>query len=386
MAQKEEALHWAVPEGMDPAEEERLYTAFREWVDSMGFGYTAAAGEAAGAELVMLKAFYTPDDVKYCMDMPTDEFFTVADFAEKEGFPEEKAFEILQDMARRGNLYHEIREDGRHYYHNEPAAHGIYEFHAGEFDLNWLGKGLYPTMAGGMLQVVYDAGIPFYRCVPADPSLVRDRDVLPDDDLFEMLKGHRRFCVSPCACLDSSREWMGIHNCDHHVGVCLQTDEMADYYLDDLQLGHEVTYEQAAQMLRRNVEKGFALQTTYAKKNEIICSCNLCHCGILQAAKMFPGDAMNSISRYRIEQDREKWTGTCDIAPHCTMQAITYDEDGYPITDDSCIGCGQCVRACTDGSRILVRKSDDEILPLPDDVWGAYVAMEKNRRAKGALV
>lgn len=47
MAQKEEALHWAVPEGMDPAEEERLYTAFREWVDSMGFGYTAPSSSCS---------------------------------------------------------------------------------------------------------------------------------------------------------------------------------------------------------------------------------------------------------------------------------------------------------------------------------------------------
>lgn len=385
MVKKAEKIHWAVPEGMDSQEEYELYSKFREWVHTMGFGYCAAEGEAAGSELVMLKAFFTPQDIKYCMDMPTDSFFTVRDFAEKENLPEDEAFEILQDMAKRGNMYHEIREDGKHYYHNTPAAHGIYEFHAGDFDENWLGNGLYPTMAGGMLNIVYDAGIPFYRCVPAGKEYVKEGDLLPDDDLFEMLKTHRRFCISPCACLDSSREWMGIENCNHHVGVCLQTDEMADYYLDDLHLGKEATYEQACDLLKHSVDQGLALQTTYAKKNEIICSCSVCHCGILQAAKMFPGDAMNNISHYRIEQDNDKWTGEYDIASHCTMKAISYDENGYPVTDNSCIGCGQCVRACKDGSRILVRKSDEEILDLPEDVWGAYVDMEANRRAKGAL-
>ena len=231
----------------------------------------------------------------------------------------------------------------------------------------------------------YDAGIPFYRCVPADKSLVKKGELLPDDDIFEMLKGHRRFCISPCACLDSSREWMGIENCDHHVGVCLQADEMADYYLDDLHLGKEAIYEQAEALLKHSVEQGLALQTTYATRSEIICSCSLCYCGILQAAKMFPGDAMNNISHYCIEQDNDKWAGEFDIDPVCTMQAISYDEDECPVTDDSCIGCGQCVRACKDGSRILTRKPEEEILELPDDVWGAYVKMEENRRTKGAL-
>ena len=362
--------------------DEEIYRAFQEYLDKFGFGYCAVEG---GHELAMLKEFYTPQEALWCMDMPRNEFFDAQWFADKEGMSLEEAEAALRDMAVRGNIYRERAEDGAMRYHMEPAAHGIYEFHAGDaMNPGWVG-GLYATMGGGMLAQVYDAGIPFYRCVPADKSLVREGDLEDEDDLFEALKTHRRFCVSPCACIQSSREIMGIENCDHERNVCLQTDEMADYYLDDLKLGREVTLEEAEALLRENVQKGLAMQTTFAKRNEIICSCKVCHCGILQAAKMFPGDAMNNISRYRIEFDPEKCIHDGGCAARCTMGAITIGDDGVPVTDASCIGCRQCVIACTPGARILVHKDAEGLDELPEVVWDAYTIMEENRRAKGMI-
>jgi NAD-dependent dihydropyrimidine dehydrogenase PreA subunit len=368
----------------EPSEYDSLYQEYQEYLNRMGFGYCKPQGDAAGTDLVMLKRFYTPQDVEYVLQMPIDTFFTVSDFAKQQDMSEEDAFATLQDLAKRGNIYHEVREDGKHYYHAEPAFHGIYEFHAGEFEPVWLGQGLYPHFGAGMGEQVYDAGVPFYRCVPASEDIVKDGDLLPEDNIFASLKKHRRFCVSPCACVASSRDTLGIKNCDHATGVCLQTDEMADYYLDDLGLGKEISQEQAEKLLRTNVKRGLAMQTTYAQKNEIICSCELCHCGILQAGKAFPGDAMNNISHYVIEYDADKCKhcGTC--ADRCTMQAITM-EDGVPVIDASCIGCGICATSCPERARMLVRKPDDQIRELPEDVWGAYVEMEQFRKAKGAI-
>lgn len=362
--------------------EEEVYREFQEYLDCFGFGYCAVEG---GHEMGMIKEFYTPQDALHCMDMPRDKFFDAQWFAEKEGLKVDEAEAILRDLAVRGNIYRERSDDGKMLYHMEPAAHGIYEFHAGDkMNMNWI-PSLYGVMGGGMLAQVYDAGIPFYRCVPADKSLVREGDLEADDDIFEMLKKHHRFCISPCACLQSSRELMGMHNCDHDGNVCVQTDEMADYYLDDLKLGREATLEEVHDLLKRNVDAGLAIQTTFAKKNEIICSCKVCHCGILQAAKMFPGDAMNNISRYRIDFDKSLCLQDGGCADRCTMGAITIGEDGYPVTDASCIGCGQCVIACSTCARQLVHKDPEGLEDLPELVWDAYTIMEENRRAKGAL-
>ena len=178
--------------------EDEVYRAFQEYLDKFGFGYCAVEG---GHEMAMLKGFYTPQEALWCMDMPRNEFFSAQWFADTEGMTLEQAKETLRDLAVRGNIYREKTADGTMTYHMEPAAHGIYEFHAGKaINANWI-PGLYDTMAGSMLAQVYDAGIPFYRCVPAKSELVRDGDLEPDDDLFAMLSTHRRFCVSPCACL-----------------------------------------------------------------------------------------------------------------------------------------------------------------------------------------
>ena len=117
--------------------EDEIYRAFQEYLDSFGFGYCAVEG---GHELAMLKEFYTPQEALWCMDMPRDKFFDAEWFAEKEGMSVEEAEEKLRDMAVRGNIYREKSAKGKMLYHMEPAAHGIYEFHAGDaMNPGWIG-------------------------------------------------------------------------------------------------------------------------------------------------------------------------------------------------------------------------------------------------------
>ena len=366
---------------------EQVYRDFSAYVNSLSFGYfTVDEGmQAAGADTAMLKTFYTPQEALYVMDMPKDDFFTVEWWAEKQGMSVEDAEAWLVDMCKRGNIYREKR-DGQMLYHNAPAAHGIFEFHAGEaMSPEWLGP-LFGVLGTGTLQVCYDAGIPFYRAVPTGPEVVKEGELLPEDDIFAKLKTHRRFCISPCACLDAVRDNLGQHNCDHPKGVCIQTDEMADFYLDDMGLGRDATLEEVEELLKKSLADDLCIQTTYAQDNEIICQCNICHCGILPALKNWPGDAADKVTNYVIEHDRDTCVkcGTC--AERCPMKVITFDDEGYPvITGEAgpCIGCGVCVMNCPAEARILARK--EETVDYPKTIWDAYPIMEANRRAKGAL-
>ena len=153
---------------LTPKQEEALYHRLRERVNELGFGY----GTAGGAELVMLKEFYTPQDAMYFLDMPLDDFFTAEEFAEIEGIDETKAALILKDLAQRANIFHEIREDGKDYYHTIPAAHGIYEFHTRWLDPSWVGAGLIPTLARQKpLRTPSTRASPSTTRCPSDPRL-----------------------------------------------------------------------------------------------------------------------------------------------------------------------------------------------------------------------
>jgi NAD-dependent dihydropyrimidine dehydrogenase PreA subunit len=368
--------------------DEEIYRNLREYVHGLSFGYFTSDENLleAGADLVMLKEFFTPQEALYVLDMPKDDFFSLEWFAETEKLSADEAKETLRSMAVRGNVYREKREDGKIWYHNVPVAHGIYEFHAGDkMNANWLGNGLFPTLTTGTMQVIYDAGVPFYRSVPIGNEVVKDGELLDEDNIFEKLESHRRFCISPCACLNASRDVLGIENCNHPTGVCIQTDEMADYYLDDLHLGHETTLEQTVKILKNNINSNLAVQTTFAKSNEIICSCSLCHCGILPALANWPGDAAQYVTNYEIVFDQSKCDKSELCASACPMHAITLGPDGYPEITGQCIGCGQCVRNCKAGARVLTIKSADRLYPLPQTVWDTYSIMEQSRRDKGVL-
>lgn len=372
-------------ETLTPEEEEALYNEFREWVNTLAFGY----GTADGAELIMLKRFYTPEDVRNVMIMPKDEFFTAEQYAEMKGVGADEARELLLDLAKRANIYRERNEDGVDVFHVIPYAHGIYEFHTRWLEEDWVMKGLYPhNLNPANSRLAFNAGFPFYHTLPCQPEKVQG-GVADEDDIWKIMEGKRRFAVCPCDCLATTRDMNNPYlpvECDHPTGVCIQTDNMADYYLDDLQTGKEITLEQAKAIVEKSIEKGLVVQTTFSKKNEIICSCGLCHCGILKGAKFFPGDANVNHTRYRIEFDRALCVKDHTCVQVCPMQAISIDEEtGFPVTDSSCVGCGQCVRACSASARVLVRKPEEEIHDYAQDMWESYAWMEQHRRDAGRL-
>ena len=368
---------------LTPKQEEDLYHRLRERVNELGFGY----GTAGGAELVMLKEFYTPQDAMFFLDMPRDDFFTAEDFAEIEGIDKTKAAVILKDMAERANIFHEVREDGKDYYHTIPAAHGIYEFHTRWLDPSWVGGGLIPTLSRpDAAKNTFNSGFPFYHTMPIGPEVVKEGELPDEDNLWELLKTKRRFAVCPCDCLAISRDMFVPDQCDHPTNVCIQTDGMADYYLDDIKTGREITYEEAVAILKKSIEGNLVPQTTFSHKSEIFCSCALCHCGILQGSKGFPGDANVNQTRYVIEHNAETCVKCGKCAKKCPMQAITMDpETKLPVIDYSCVGCGQCVETCPKDARILTRKPEEQIVDYAESMWESYAWMEEHRRKMGRL-
>lgn len=359
---------------------DKIYEDFYEYVNSLAFGY----GRADGAELVMLKRFYTPIDALNVMDMPKDEFFTASQFAEIEGIGEIEAKTILNDLAKRANIYHEKDENGEDIYHVLPYAHGIYEFHTRWFEPDWLFKGLFPVLVANG-DKPFSAGIPFYHALPCGPEVVEGGEIPEQDDIWKILASKRRFAVCPCDCAATSRDMINPEACSHPTNVCIQTDAMADYYIDDIKTGKEITYEQAKKILEHGIKSGLIVQTTFSKKNEIICSCALCHCGILQGAKSFPGDACANQSRYWLKYDPDICVKCGVCAKSCPMAAVSMGDDGRPVVDASCVGCGQCVLACPQDARILVRKDDVDIHEYAQDMWESYTWMEQHRRNKGTL-
>jgi NAD-dependent dihydropyrimidine dehydrogenase PreA subunit len=165
--------------------------------------------------------------------------------------------------------------------------------------------------------------------------------------------------------------------------TCISCGEMAQFYIEN-NIGREINKEEVIATLKKSVELGMVIQTCCSKASEIICSCHSTACGILQAAKVCPGEAMKNISHYEIKADLDNCTECGKCAARCPMSSITMT-DGKPVTDASCIGCGQCASICPQNCRILVKKAEGACDPLPETLFDTYLSMQEYRKKCGDL-
>ena len=117
-------------------------------------------------------------------------------------------------------------------------------------------------------------------------------------------------------CGDSADDW------------CIGVGDMADYCRETGK-GHDITYEQAMQILRNAEKNGFVHQITNIDgENKIfaICNCNVNICNALRTSQLFNTPNM-SRSAYTAKVDRAK-----------------------------CVACGKCVESCPAGAVKLGQK------------------------------
>lgn len=361
---------------MNEQQIENMYIELRDRMNQLSFGYCPTE---SGTEFVLLKRFFTPEDCYYWLKMPQDVFFTGDEYAEISGCTKEEASAILEDMSHRGLLYR-VRRGGRAEFRVMPVAHGVYEFNLDKVEPEWA-MGLGKHMGEGLFPQIYATNYPFYRSVPINKEVVEGGEVLPYDDIMERLDQYDVFALSPCVCRELNKT-LGAPS-DFPSETCVSCGEMAEFYLEN-KIGREISKEEVKDLLKKSVELGMIIQTCCSKASEIICSCHSTACGILQAAKACPGEAMKNITHYYIKADADKCTGCGACAERCPMGAITMT-DGKPVTDSSCVGCGQCASVCPEKGRILAKKDESSYDPLPNTVFDTYISMQEYRKKYGDL-
>ena len=147
---------------------------------------------------------------------------------------------------------------------------------------------------------------------------------------------------------------------DDYEDWCIGVGDMADYCTETGR-GHDITYEQAMEILKRAEDNGFVHQVTNIDgENKIfaICNCNVKICNALRTSQLFNTPNL-SASAYRAHVDKQK-----------------------------CVACGACVEYCPAGALKLGQKlckaDGTEVKypkqPLPDNIrWGKHMWDEDYR-------
>lgn len=380
-----------------------VYVKMRALIHTYGMG---AGNTPIDSSYVELMNEVTEDQAQIFLDMPWGVKFTPFDLYTNENgkLSLDKCKEVCDFFADTGYLCRFETNAGTTY-HQVPYFTGTYEYHQRR-TIESGGTFVHPIVGADLTpNDMATTGTPVYHPIPLNADVVADGGILPVDDIDTIIDNHNTFAMATCYCryqaLVRALEAKGSHDYPsiedfasgeyedymspvdgHRVETCLLMGDEAEYWVS-LGVARYVSKEDAHRYMQRSRDDGFILQGIYSKEIENVCSCHGDCCGIIAMWRALGGKqeiegskAFSQMTHYTLEVDFDKCIqcGTC--AGRCPLQAITMDGEhdgktGYPNVSDTCFRCGQCAYVCPMEARKLVRKPDDEILEMPEDVLAA---------------
>ncbi len=342
---------------------EESYRKLAEHLDRLPGGF---APSDTGAELRLLRRLFTSDEAELATHLTLDREETQV-IAERAGLPLSEVEQRLSEMSHKGLIFSIHPEDGPTLYQAVPWVVGIYEF-----QVNRMNEGLLQDIAdyhSTRKQRPRAQTIPQMRTIPVGQSIEPQLEVLPHEQIDELIKTHDRFAVAPCICRRHAKMLGG--GCDAPEESCLMFDEFADYYVRDGR-GRSIDRSEVMEILSRADAANLVLQPTNSKHISAICCCCGCCCGMLRGLQLHPKPSKVITNSFIAKLEPETCEGCWTCLERCQMEALTEKDDCVALNSDRCMGCGLCVSTCPSGALTLVRKPDSQGTHTPDtfnDTW-----------------
>ena len=193
------------------------------------------------------------------------------------------------------------------------------------------------------------------RIVPAYKAILDSPEILPCEDMREIIKSARSICVTHCTC--RRRKGAVGNECNKsHSMVDIQFNLSAEYLIEK-NAGKRITADEALALIDECEEKGLlhtCENSTRMRPRWGMCNCCVDCCMVYEPLNRFnaPITSCISKSRYEARVDQEACTG-CEIClDWCEFGAIAMtnpegsDKPKASINLDKCMGCGICVLKC----------------------------------------
>jgi len=173
---------------------ESSYRKLAEHLDQLPDGFDPSD---TGAELRLLQRLFTPEEAEMATHL-TLEREEARIIANKAGLPLAETEQRLNGMSKKGLIFSTQPENGPTLYRAVPFVVGIYEFQVN-------------NMSDGLVQDLEDywstvkprsrpKTIPQMRIIPVGKSIDPHLEVLPYEQVNELVKANDRFAVAPCIC------------------------------------------------------------------------------------------------------------------------------------------------------------------------------------------
>jgi len=335
------------------------YLKLAEHLDRLPGGF---ATSETGADLRLLRRLFTPEeaDLATYLTLDQEEAHVIAWRAK---LPVDETEQRLNVMAERGLIFSVKSERGPTLYQAAPWVIGIYEFQVNR-------------MSEGFLQDLIDfrdssqprsqptrESIPQMRTIPIEQSIESPLEMLPYEQVEELVKAHDRFAVAPCICRRRAR--MLGEGCDAPEETCLMFGDFADFYVRTGR-GRSIDRAEVMELIARANKANLVLNPTNSKFVAAICCCCGCCCGILKGLQLQPKPAEAVASAFIAKFDPDVCSDCRVCLERCQMQAFMVEGDRVMHNPDRCIGCGLCVSTCPSQALMLVRKPTSGRRDIPE--------------------
>ncbi len=345
------------------------YKQLAERLDALPNGYPPAID---GIELRVLEKLFSTQEAALAAQLLVS-FESVEMVAERIGGDPGELRRQLKSMSRRG-LIEAARSETGLIYRLLPFVVGIYEMQVNNMDVEL--ASLIETYFGQAFSETLKVQPQVHRVIPIGESVKNNMEVHPFESASDLVSSAQAWGVLDCICR-KQKALIG-QACGHPIDVCMILDSRPGAFDRNTTI-RALTQTEALGVLRRAADAGLVHSVSNNQMGvHYICNCCTCSCGILRG--MATLGIANVIARSAfVNQIDEETCSACGVCiDNCQFEALSMDNLAV-VDAKRCVGCGVCVLSCPSDAMGLVRRTEEEIMPIPEtyEDWGAKRTMAR---------
>ena len=320
-----------------------------------------------GAELRLLEKIFAPEQADLAAQLRMTRE-TPEQLAERIGGDVHELKKQLKAMARKG-LITVGRGDGGVAYGLLPFVVGIYEFQISRIDAEMaqLFEDYYQQAFTGMLSVEPSV----HRVIPVNEIVKTGMEVRPFESATEIINIAGSWGIQDCIC--RKQKALIDDPCDHPIDNCMVFHNRTDAFANIAHIT-TLTKEESLAKLQEAADAGLVHSVSNTKEGiYYICNCCTCSCGILRGMAEMGIANVVARSAFVNTVDDDLCQGCEDCIEYCQFNALALHDDALliDINTTSCVGCGVCVPVCPENALSLVRRPEEDVLPIPitEEEW-----------------
>ena len=171
--------------------------------------------------------------------------------------------------------------------------------------------------------------LPQMRTIPIAESIQTQHNVSTFDEVTALLQqAEAPFAIFECIC--RQKKSLAGEPCQvtDRKETCFAAGNMAQSILRN-GLGIEITLDESISIFEQNQKQGLVLQPSNTEKDEFICSCCGCCCGMLAMHKSLPKPVDFWASNFYAVIDTDTCNGCGICEKRCQVGAVSVSEKSY---------------------------------------------------------